>query len=76
VFFDLGDAVSDIFCGVACHPRQAILLLQLFIPAWIGGNLGALYFLFHELLERVRKGHFAVATKTAPAHMPEAHHSR
>jgi hypothetical protein len=53
-FFDFDDAVS-IFCGFACHPRQAVLLLQLFIPAWISGSLGALYDLFHELLKRVRK---------------------
>jgi hypothetical protein len=69
-------SVMPSLCGVACHPRQAVLLLQLFIPAWIGGNLGVLYYLFRELLERVRKGHFAVATKTAPAHMSEPHHSR
>ena len=63
VFSDFGDVVSDIFSLFACHPRQAALpILQLFIPAWIGGNLGALYDLFDELLKRVRKGHFAAFT--------------
>jgi hypothetical protein len=53
VFFDFGDAVS-IFSGFACHPRQAVLLLQLFIPAWISGNLRLLFDLLHEMHKRVR----------------------
>jgi len=46
---------SEMFSGFACHPRQAALLLQLLIPAWIAGNLGPLYEFFHELIKRVRK---------------------
>jgi hypothetical protein len=54
VFFDFGDAVSDIFSGCACNPRQAVLLLQLFIPAWISGNLLPLFDVFHNMYERIR----------------------
>jgi hypothetical protein len=53
VFFDFGDAVS-IFSGFVCHPRQAVLLLQLFIPAWISGNLRQLFDLFDEMYQRIR----------------------
>jgi len=53
-FFDFGDAVS-VFSGFVSHPRQVVLLLQLFIPAWISGNLRQLFDLFHEMHKRVQK---------------------
>ena len=53
-FFDFGDAVS-VLSGFVCHPRQAVLLLQPFIPAWISGNLRPLFDLFHEMHKRVQK---------------------
>ena len=53
-FFDFGDAVS-VLSGFVCHPRQAVLLLQVFIPAWISGNLRLLFDLLHEMHKRVQK---------------------
>jgi hypothetical protein len=47
-----GDAVSDIFSG-GFQPRLVVLLLQLFIPAWISGNLRPLFDLINELRKRV-----------------------